>query len=372
MPLEQRLPEGAGNLHRELRLAGTRFALDQDRSLEFYTRQLGFAVTMHEAAHHTLFRNRRLNDFAGNWLSAYPIYLSADMYRLHHLEHHAKTWTDADPDLSLATGFPVSKASMTRKVLRDLLGITGLKQLVGTTYLVVKAIRGETFDAGTLPLRLSREPAIRMVVGTLVTNGALLALLWALGHPALYLLWFGAWMTTSKLVTRIRSIAEHALVPDPTDPFGQTRTVRAGWLERLFVAPNLVQYHLEHHLVMTVPHYNLPRFHAMLRDRGLLEDACVVDSYADVHRDVAVAYRDPTKWATMVVRNLAKVGRFSSDRTIREYADEIWGVTPVDIDLAPASPAPATPPGGRPSPRIKGGLVRSSPGEERAPREVEG
>lgn len=247
-------------------------------------RQLGFAVTMHEAAHRTLFRNRRLNDFAGNWLSGYPIYLSADMYRLHHLEHHAKTWTDADPDLSLATGFPVSRASMTRKVLRDLLGITGLKQLIGTTYLLVKAIRGESFDAGTLPLRLSRRPAIRMVVGTLVTNGALLALLWAIGHPTLYLLWFGAWMTTSKLVTRIRSIAEHALVPDPADAFGQTRTVRAGWLERLFVAPNLVQYHLEHHLLMTVPHYNLPRFHRMLRERGLLERACVADSYAQVLR----------------------------------------------------------------------------------------
>jgi fatty acid desaturase len=247
-------------------------------------RQLGFAVTMHEAAHRTLFRNRRLNDFAGNWLSGYPIYLSADMYRTHHLEHHGKTWTEADPDLSLATGFPVSKVSMTRKVLRDLFGITGLKQLIGTTYLVIKAIRGEQVDSGTLPLRLSREPAIRMVVGTVLTNGVLLGLLWIGGHPELYLLWFGAWMTTSKLVTRIRSIAEHALVPDPTDVFGQTRTVRAGWLERLFVAPNRVQYHLEHHLLMTVPHYNLPRFHDMLRERGLLENACVVESYTDVLR----------------------------------------------------------------------------------------
>jgi fatty acid desaturase len=36
--------------------------------------------------------------------------------------------------------------------------------------------------------------------------------------------------------------------------------------------------------LMTVPHYNLPRFHQMLRDRGLLEDACVADSYAQVLR----------------------------------------------------------------------------------------
>lgn len=252
------------------------------------TRQLGFAVVMHESAHHTLFGNRKLNDFVGNWLAAYPVYLSADMYRTHHLEHHAKTWTDADPDLSLAKGFPVSKASMLRKVARDLFGITGFKQLIGTTYLVLKVVRGEQVDAGTLPLRLERGPAIRMVVGTIVTNLILFGILWALGHPLLYLLWLGAWLTTNKLVARIRSIAEHAVVPDPTDPIGQTRTVRAGWLARLLIAPNRVQYHLEHHLLMTVPHYNLPKFHEMLRERGLLEDACIADNYAQVLRAAVV------------------------------------------------------------------------------------
>ena len=252
------------------------------------TRQLGLAVIMHESAHRTLFNNRALNDFVGNWLAAYPIYLSADMYRAHHLDHHAKTWTDGDPDLPLATPFPVTKASMARKVMRDLLGVTGLKQLIGTTVLVLRVVRGREVASGTLPLRLERTPAIRMVVGTIVTNVALFALLYAIGHPWLYLLWVGAWLTTNKLVARIRAIAEHAVVPDPSDPMGQTRTVRAGWLERLFIAPNRVQYHLEHHLLMTVPHYNLPRFHQMLDERGLLDDACVANSYAEVLRTAVV------------------------------------------------------------------------------------
>ena len=47
------------------------------------TRQLGLAIVFHEAAHRTLFNDRELNDWAGNWLAAYPIYLSADMYRHH-------------------------------------------------------------------------------------------------------------------------------------------------------------------------------------------------------------------------------------------------------------------------------------------------
>ncbi|MGB8224129.1 MAG: fatty acid desaturase family protein [Polyangiales bacterium] len=252
------------------------------------TRQLGLAVVMHESAHHTLFNNRRLNDFVGNWLAGYPIYLSADMYRAHHLEHHAKTWIEGDPDLALATPFPVSRRSMFRKVMRDLVGITGLKQLIGTTYLVVQVLRGKQVNSGTLPLRLERMASIQMLVGTVVTNLLIFAVLWSLGHPMLYLLWFGAWLTTNKLVARIRSIAEHAVIPDPTEPLGQTRTVLAGPFERLFIAPNLVQYHLEHHLLMTVPHYNLATFHRMLRERGLLDEACVAPSYAQVLRQAVI------------------------------------------------------------------------------------
>lgn len=251
-------------------------------------RQLGLAIVMHEAAHRTLFNNRKLNDWVGNWLAAYPIYLCANMYRLHHLDHHGKTWGDTDPDRILAEGFPVSKMSMTRKVLRDLLGMTGLKQLIGTSYVAYKVIRREPVNQGTLPLRLDRERMIKMVVGTLVTNGILFGFLWGLGHPMLYLLWFGAWMTTSKLVVRLRSMAEHALVatPDPGDPFGNTRTTLTRWWERLFVAPHNVGFHLEHHLVITIPQYKLGRFHRMLEERGMLDGACIEKGYARVFRNM--------------------------------------------------------------------------------------
>jgi len=51
------------------------------------------------------------------------------------------------------------------------------------------------------------------------------------------------------------------MVPDPLDPLRNTRTDAARWWERLLVAPNRVNFHLEHHLLMTVPHHNLPRLH---------------------------------------------------------------------------------------------------------------
>ena len=49
------------------------------------------------------------------------------------------------------------------------------------------------------------------------------------------------------------------------------------WRERLLFAPASVNYHLEHHLLMTVPHYRLPRLHAILRERGLLEGALLTE-----------------------------------------------------------------------------------------------
>jgi fatty acid desaturase len=224
-------------------------------------RQLGLAVLMHEASHRSLFAGRGLNDWAGQWLCAYPIWSDMAVYRPYHLQHHAHTGTERDPDLGLVTPFPITRASLRRKILRDLSGRTGIK-----------------FARAGWKRSVARwhEPAgRRAAIGVVVTNALLLGGLAALGHAELYLLWVGAWLTTNTLLTRIRSIAEHALTPDRDDPLGNTRTTLGRWWERLFIAPNRVNYHLEHHLLMTVPHYNLPRMHALLRERGLLGRACV-------------------------------------------------------------------------------------------------
>ncbi len=54
-------------------------------------------------------------------------------------------------------------------------------------------------------------------------------------------------------------------------------------------------------------------------------------SYCDAHAKVDAAYRDPKLWAKMAILNTARMGKFSSDRTIRQYADEIWNLKPVKI-----------------------------------------
>jgi fatty acid desaturase len=243
-------------------------------------RQLGLAVIMHEASHRSFLRSRRVNDFVGNWLAAYPIWSDLRPYRPYHLQHHAKTGSPEDPDIGLVKPFPITRSSLWRKVWRDLSGQTGWK--------FAKAAWRRTF------VRWHEDPiARRAAAGVLVTNLVLLAILAAFGRPELYLLWVGAWLTTNTLVTRIRAIAEHALTPDADDPLGNTRTTVASWWERIFVAPNRVNFHLEHHLLMTVPHYNLPRMHRMLRERGILDRACVDRGYRGVLRRASARGEGP-------------------------------------------------------------------------------
>jgi starch phosphorylase len=66
-------------------------------------------------------------------------------------------------------------------------------------------------------------------------------------------------------------------------------------------------------------------------------------AYAACQKRVSEAYRDEVAWSKMAARNIARVGTFSSDRTVSEYAKDIWGINPVPIRLNaydPSGPAP--------------------------------
>ncbi len=56
-------------------------------------------------------------------------------------------------------------------------------------------------------------------------------------------------------------------------------------------------------------------------------------SYLDCQEEVSRAYRDPALWTRMSILNTARLGKFSSDRTIAEYNRDVWRVPPVPIEL---------------------------------------
>jgi starch phosphorylase len=60
---------------------------------------------------------------------------------------------------------------------------------------------------------------------------------------------------------------------------------------------------------------------------------CLADfaSYAKAQEEVSKAYQDVDRWNRMAILNVARSGKFSSDRTILEYASDIWGISPVKV-----------------------------------------
>jgi starch phosphorylase len=79
------------------------------------------------------------------------------------------------------------------------------------------------------------------------------------------------------------------------------------------------------------------RFEAIVHDLRCEDDFLVCadfDAYVACHDEVDRIYRDQTEWTRRVIKNIASMGKFSSDRTIQQYADEIWDIarTPIALD----------------------------------------
>lgn len=247
-------------------------------------RQLGLAILMHDASHRLLFASPRLNDWVGTWLCGAPVGASLAAYRPYHLTHHRHTQTERDPDRVLSAPFPITPQSFRRKLVRDLLGITGYQRRLAQ-------FRAAAGDAVGVRARLSA--VWRAERPFLVVQAVLLGVLAALGHAWLFLLlWIVPLLTWYQLVSRIRNIAEHAVTGPAEDPLRNTRTTRAGLLMRLFVAPYWVNYHLEHHLLVYTPCWKLPAAHRLLLARGLGPRMEIGESYAAVLRRAVSRPRD--------------------------------------------------------------------------------
>jgi len=224
-------------------------------------RQLGLAILQHDAAHGVLTRTKWLNEWVGQWLCAYPVLGNMVAYRHYHLKHHRTTQQPDDPDLELSAPFPITRASFKRKMIRDITGQTGFKQRK-QQFVSSLGKPGEpiAIRARTYWRRLGPQTIVQLI---------LLGAMTAFGKPHYYLMfWVLPNVTWHMVITRVRNIAEHAVVPDNDDVLRNARTTYASWLERSVLAPYWVNYHVDHHVLFYVPCYNLPKLHALLIAKG--------------------------------------------------------------------------------------------------------
>jgi fatty acid desaturase len=228
-------------------------------------RQLGLGIITHDCAHSALFRTRGLNELVGHWLAAVPMNSSLPLYRAYHLKHHRFAGTPDDPDRVFVKDYPVTRESLKRKFARDLTGRTGFRDL---------GMQLKQF-------RLAKQWP------WLVFHAGLFGVLTLAGTPWAYALWWAALLFVYPAIVRLRQIGEHGVAHDrtDTDPRRNTSTTLAHWWERLLMAPNNVNYHLEHHMAAGIPAHNLGRMHRLLRARGFYEGHdCISQGYADVLR----------------------------------------------------------------------------------------
>ena len=243
------------------------------------TRQLGLFILMHDGAHGLLHPDRRINDAVARWFCS----SSLGDYRPYHLQHHRYVQQAEDPDLGLSAPFPISRLSLRRKLLRDLTGQTFYKQRLAPLVAAWR-LRRRPAPAGQALQRQSQElvRGWRFVIGNAIGLGVFAAAGQAWVWLLLWLLPMATWLPA---VTRIRNIAEHALIAkDQPDPLRQARTTRAGWVERALLAPYWVNYHAEHHLFTQLPCWQLPRAHALLRQRGVTAGMEIQPGYAAMLR----------------------------------------------------------------------------------------
>lgn len=228
-----------------------------------------FASLMHEAAHRLLFAHRRTNDLVGRWVLGYPAWTSTDAYRRVHMAHHRDEFGPDEPDVPLYAGYPISPASMRRKLTRDATGRTGLRLI------------RQQFGGLRSPNPLVRTTLLKILgVQAVLAGIAVVA-----GHWWVYpVLWVVPYLTVWRVINRLRSIAEHGGMQRSKDRRETTHSVRQRRVARFAIVPYRIGWHLAHHVDSGIPFRHLPRLHDALLDSGYITEQYEYPTYRALWR----------------------------------------------------------------------------------------
>ena len=241
-------------------------------------RQHALAILMHDGAHYLLLRSKRWNDVITEVFLAWPIFITMRAYRQTHWAHHRAPNTEQDPDWIRKQNsewqFPKSGRELAAILLKDASSLHTYQQLME-----IITLSGQS---GQKPPRWYQT-----AWGAFYALIAVGLTLWH-GWNAFLLYWIVPSLTWLKVILRIRSIAEHFCFIEfaSNQDLTLARTTLPSWWERVFVAPNHINYHLDHHLYPSVPFYRLPQLHeALLRTTGYAQKAHLTTTYWGVLRE---------------------------------------------------------------------------------------
>ena len=220
-------------------------------------RQVGIgSIALHDGAHRMLARNKVVNDWVAQAIGfsvGMPIFEDFHGYRKQHFEHHQCTNTHDDPDgWNYEQFYAMPRWKGALLLLQALCGVIFLALFV-------------RFLSNQWKTNKVRGLVAILCVFTVAIGywGGVYAVQVGVLYGVIPLATWGAF------VNLIRGLAEH--YPENEfergkdfPPLFRTREILNSWFDQVFVATRGVNFHLSHHLIPSVPFYNLPRLQQVL------------------------------------------------------------------------------------------------------------
>jgi len=242
------------------------------------SRQHAMLILMHEAVHFRLFKSKRLNEFVGDVLLAWPCLVSMRSFSRNHLAHHQHLNTTEDPDIVRKQPdpewrFPMPRSRLTWMILKQFTGL-------GFVYLVqvFRSLDKDAPDEGTA-YKVARYGFYLAALGIIIYAGV---------FKLFVMYWVFPFLTWLMFIFRIRTMSEHPKV-ERTSAYSTSLEYKLGLVERMLVTPKFAFYHMEHHSYPSVPFYRLPQLHRALKANDRFRRALRPISYAGLVRECSEA-----------------------------------------------------------------------------------
>ncbi len=230
-------------------------------------RILCLSLICHEGLHGTLFEKASYNTFVARWFCAYPTWISFSKYRKLHLLHHRAIGNQTfDPDYHLYSQYPISAGPSFLKSLYELFTFRILLKFI--------SYYTEIFDIFKSPegivAALKKNRLQGDFIGFVAFHLVVFSLVFYFGVINYYLLFLFAplFLITQPYVLWMGGL-QHGPIQNAKEPQLLSRSIRgAHWLMTVLL-PLDINYHAEHHLNPSVPHYWLKDFSVELKNSNM-------------------------------------------------------------------------------------------------------
>lgn len=215
-------------------------------------RILALSLICHEGLHRSLHTNNWLNDFLGRYLCAFPTFISFSKYRRLHLLHHSAVGSERwDPDRHLYDFYPQTKSAFLKNLLFRVFTLRTAYDFILYYTEYPEAIRRKRMADGSLFVTGPRSDFLSFLFFQL----AIVLIISAFGlwkeYGLLYLL--PLMLITQPYVMLMGGLQHGPLRVGTHDD--TSRTISGTKLYMWFLLPLDINFHAEHHLDPSVPHY---------------------------------------------------------------------------------------------------------------------